>query len=1456
MIIFNKNKTTKKQRGKYLYLFVCFLMLGLYSYGQATITIEVNWPNWSSENLVTFRSPTNTVIGTICNPATCYNGLSNNYYNNSGNPATYTGIAYGTGYSLLLQDRYGDGWNGAGSYVRVYQDGILIASSDLTTGASSTVTFNILPPTLVVNNITVNEDAGTAIFTVNHTNINASGSYTVDYLISGGTATEGVDYTTPSGLYTGTLSFNGVNGDTEQITVNITDDSFYENSENFTIQFTSSSNASVDITDTATGTIADNDYYIITNGVTNTICGGAFFDSGGVSSNYSNKENSTYTLCPSTSDSNLSINFSSFDVEAGYDYLYIYDGASTSSTLVGQYHNGNLPPSTITATNATGCLTFRFTSDNFTVGSGWEASISCVAKGATINIDDVTVNEDAGTATFTVTHNGIDTTGSFMVNYTTVDGTGIAGTDYTDTSGTLNFSGTVGDTKQITVPILNNALYDGNKNFTIQFISITDGSVDFSDSAVGTITDDEVVLLDVPLSLYDDFHGNYDYVMTGGTLRTESNTTNACSITTTSSGNLTTSLSPVGKTVAKAYLYWAHSNPTVDQTVTLEGIEVTSNLVYGAIIGEAQFYGYIADVTDVVSALSNPWSTTYDFSGLTVDNSVTYCNGSIVLGAWSLMIFYEDLSLPASTINLYYGFDSTSNSGTSFTLDNFYAISPVGSKATFLSYEGDLTLDGNSGTNKEELSILPQGGGSPFILSGDGGQTGNNPFNSTIYDETSGVNISGVYGLDLDTYNISSYISSFDTEVTANVDMGQDLVISSAVVLRVPSNLISGTVFEDINYPGGIGRNQITSSGIGIEGATVQLFDNLGVLYDTETTDTNGNYNFGGMPDGTYTLRVINSTVNSTRGGGATCTTCYGIQTFRTEYNGTTLNEVLDEVGGAFPNAEDVGLGTLSGAQSTSTVVISAGGTGNIDFGFNFNTIVNTNEDGQGSLEQFIVNSNNLDEIGLDIDANGIFDPASGEDTSIFMIPSSSDPLGRTVDSNFSSGYFNIVISNGNPLSNIVSPNTHIDGRTQTAYSGNTNTGTVGSGGVTVGVSGNVLPNYDLPEIQLYRAGGDVVKVDADDTTIRNISIYANNNSGIRINSGNANVFNNLLGVNALGTGSGNIDSGVEIIGGSVLIDGNYISNNTDSGVLINGGISTIVQNNHIIDNGSGACNDNITVLNGLGIVIQQNLIENAASIGIDGDDISGGLMITENTIRSSGQNGGSCSGNIENAGILLDGNNSSITNNIITNNGGSGIVLAGGNTFGNLISRNSIYANGTLSPALGIDIDKSDTVGDGVTINDTADVDSGPNGVINFPIIDKVYASGSNFTIEGWSRSGATIEVFLTDINQGTAIIGDNQLGMFTDYGEGQVYIASFVEGDLEDEDSRTSTYLDNDNNTDNTNRFKFTIAIPIGVTYGKSITSTATISNSTSEFSPISIIKKYNVITNRRITYRVKEQ
>ncbi|MFK5972877.1 MAG: Calx-beta domain-containing protein [Flavobacteriaceae bacterium] len=142
-------------------------------------------------------------------------------------------------------------------------------------------------------------------------------------------------------------------------------------------------------------------------------------------------------------------------------------------------------------------------------------------------------------ATFTVTHTNASVTGAFTVNYQTVDGSATAGNDYTSiVSGTLNFNGTVGDTESITVFITDDIIFESSETYSIQFTSTSDVSVDISDIATATIVDNEVTLGNTPLTLFEGFDGYIDYSSTGGSLRTQSNSSNSCAVGTSSSNTL------------------------------------------------------------------------------------------------------------------------------------------------------------------------------------------------------------------------------------------------------------------------------------------------------------------------------------------------------------------------------------------------------------------------------------------------------------------------------------------------------------------------------------------------------------------------------------------------------------------------------------------------------------------------------------------------------------------------------------------------------------------------------------------------------------------------------------------------------------------------------------------------------------------------------------------------------
>ena len=77
----------------------------------------------------------------------------------------------------------------------------------------------------------------------------------------------------------------------------------------------------------------------------------------------------------------------------------------------------------------------------------------------------MTVNEAAGTATFTVTLSAASGL-AVSVNYATSNGTATAGADFTTTSGTLNFAAGV-TSQTITVSILNDSVFEQSEDFNV-----------------------------------------------------------------------------------------------------------------------------------------------------------------------------------------------------------------------------------------------------------------------------------------------------------------------------------------------------------------------------------------------------------------------------------------------------------------------------------------------------------------------------------------------------------------------------------------------------------------------------------------------------------------------------------------------------------------------------------------------------------------------------------------------------------------------------------------------------------------------------------------------------------------------------------------------------------------------------------------------------------------------------
>ena len=668
-----------------------------------------------------------------------------------------------------------------------------------------------------------------------------------------------------------------------------------------------------------------------------------------------------------------------------------------------------------------------------------------------------------------------------------------------------------------------------------------------------------------------------------------------------------------------------------------------------------------------------------------------------------------------------------------------------------------------------------------------------------------------------------------NTNETSNQDDASIIAADNGEVedykIAIANSNISGTVFEDINYGGGAGRNfttaeaSATSSGFankgtnatGVNNARVELYSTTTGFIAATTTDADGNYSFSDLAKGDYQVRVVNNSVTSNRSRNSTNETPFAVQTFRNDADETN-SEIVNEVGGVNPAVIDaaevttVGTSLPANAQSVTGITVSDAVVSNVDFGFNFDTVVNTNDSGQGSLRQFIVNSNELANTNLSQDLPAaITAPADKNDnpvnlddyeTSIFMIP---DNFSTTAPDGGTGSAFTIDLTS--ELVDIDDEYTAIDGRTQTV-----NITTVSNEADTnVNLSGG------------SESTGSEVIINSQATNDQSPTVLETRSSNTIIHS--VGITGELTGAQwGLRTSSEGNTVGNNTILSNIIVDSVTIYDVTACGVFLVTTHNSVIRNSVVRDTGDnvGQLCDNFQLRsNSRNNLIENNLILRAGHYGIDivstngldnpGNIVRGNIIAGNGTVGTSNQNSGIG---------LRTSTSAEIVDNTIYSNVGDGITVTrvGITSTSNKISQNSIYNNGDLGIDLG-----AGASGDGVTNNDNGDGDTSINQLQNFPTINRVSVNGTNYVVEGTLNSTPSnnfdIEIY------SNAVCNPDRDGntQAEKYGEGEKYHS-------------TTTV-----STDGTGVAAFSTTIAINEAAGSVFTATATdnTSNNTSEFS-----------------------
>ena len=312
---------------------------------------------------------------------------------------------------------------------------------------------------------TVNESAGAVAITVTRTG-GQGGSVSVNFNVSGGTATPGVDYAPTSG----TLFFNPGDPATKTFTIPILDASKVGGSVTVNVSLSSPGNgATLGTPSSARLTIQDTDQPAI-----------GFAASGSPYTFYGSGV-AWFTVTRNTPNGTATVNYATSNgtALAGVNYLpasgtLTFKPGQTSQAVLVTILDDNLFHSAP--------LTFGLTLSNPT-GTTLGASSRVVASDVTNNSAGVfqlasrhgrPSRPGATLVAITVNRTG-GKTGAVNVNYATGLGTARPGVDYTATSGTLHFS--PGQTSQVVnVPVLNTSTPGASPNFLFGLGNPTNGA--------------------------------------------------------------------------------------------------------------------------------------------------------------------------------------------------------------------------------------------------------------------------------------------------------------------------------------------------------------------------------------------------------------------------------------------------------------------------------------------------------------------------------------------------------------------------------------------------------------------------------------------------------------------------------------------------------------------------------------------------------------------------------------------------------------------------------------------------------------------------------------------------------------------------------------------------------------------------------------------------------------------
>ncbi|MBR8537567.1 tandem-95 repeat protein [Carboxylicivirga sediminis] len=345
-----------------------------------------------------------------------------------------------------------------------------LSAGSVASAATGTITDND-NASLAVINASASEGDGQIAFDVT-LNGAVQGGLTVGYNLTDQSANSGSDYNGASG----TVVFSGVDGQTLQIIVPLSDDNVVEPTETFTVSL-SSANPSVDASDNATGSITDNDGQATLSIANQTV------DENG---------SAAFTIAVDKAvQGGFTVNYSTSNGSAILGTDFTITGSSLVFTgTESEAHDFNITGIDDAIVEGSETFTINLSTGNPLVNSGNTATGTIIDDDvAVVTVGDVTVTE-GGNAIFTVALNKA-VAGGTVITYDLTDNTAEKGVDYLEAiDRTMTFTGTAGESHSFTVTTQNDDIVEPVEQFTVS-LSSSNPLVGTDDVATATITDND-----------------------------------------------------------------------------------------------------------------------------------------------------------------------------------------------------------------------------------------------------------------------------------------------------------------------------------------------------------------------------------------------------------------------------------------------------------------------------------------------------------------------------------------------------------------------------------------------------------------------------------------------------------------------------------------------------------------------------------------------------------------------------------------------------------------------------------------------------------------------------------------------------------------------------------------------------------------------------------------------------